>query len=167
MKRTLTVTTVLLVIAVFSATQAWAQEEPPYDPGTGIVYVSLSADYAVPYKDGERYESHEFYKNGRQLVIEGCMRAAEYLFELRPMDSGRFESFDLAVTPECWELKKVKGKRGLQEWRCDLKATFEKKKDAPSKPVAPRPEPVDPGVDPDVPPMPGVPPPPPPKPLED
>ena len=86
MRKTLVFTTLLLFTATLSTGAAWAQEDPPPDPGTGIVYVKLSADYAVPYKDGERYEEHEFYKGGKQLNIEGCMRDQEYVFELRPME---------------------------------------------------------------------------------
>ncbi len=166
MKRKLGLGMVLLFVTTLFAGVAWA-EEPAYDPGTGIVYVKLSAEYAIPFKEGERYEEHEFYKGGKQLVIEGCMREGEYTFELHPMDEAKYENFTIQVTPSCWALKKVKGKRRVKEWRCDLKAKFAKKKAAPSKPVEPEPTPGDPGIDPDVPPMPGVPPPPPPKPLDE
>ena len=166
MKRIFGITTVLLFVTTLLSGAAWAaEEEPVIDPGTGVVYVKLTADYAVPYKKGEkweRYEEHEFLRNGKQLVIEGCMRDEEYSFELRPMEEDKYEVFLLEVTPGCWALKKVKGKRRVKEWRCDLTARFVRKSSKP-KPVEPEDTPDDPGFDPDVPPMPGVPPPPPPK----
>lgn len=155
--------TVLFLLAVAGSGQALAQgaaepgeeKDDPAEVTQGSAYISLPTEFAIPYKDGERYEEHEFERDGKVLVLPALDRTVAHEFELRPM-SDKFAPATIEIAPKCWKLKKVS--KALKVWRCDLTAKFPK--GTPGTPTPPPKEPA-PEEDPDIPPMPGVPPPPP------
>lgn len=160
MNRTIRWTQVLIVaLALALVTTAGsavaAEKDDPADVTTGSAHISLPTEFAIPFKDGERYEEHEFQKDGRLLILPSLDRSETHVFELRPV-SDKFAPATIEITPACWKLKKVS--KAVKAWRCDLTAKFPK--GTPAAPTAPPKEP-EPEEDPDVPPMPGVPPPPP------
>jgi len=156
----------LFLLAIAAPGAVLAQDAPGAAPGDekedpdevtqGSAYVSLPTQFAIPFKDGERYEEHEFEKDGKVLVLPALDRTETHVFELRPMDTEKYGPATVEIAPKCWKLKKVS--KELKVWRCELTAKFPK--GTPGAPTPPPKEP-EPEEDPDIPPMPGVPPPPP------
>lgn len=149
----------LLALALVAAAAGAASAEEKDDPAevtSGSAYITLPTEFAIPYKDGERYEEHEFQKDGKLLILPVLDRTETQIFELRPV-SDKFAPATIEITPACWKLKPVK--KGLKVWRCDLTAKFPKA--TPAQPPPPPSKEPAPEEDPDIPPMPGVPPPPP------
>ncbi|MGB0591262.1 MAG: hypothetical protein ACPGU1_16415 [Myxococcota bacterium] len=80
MLKTLPILTTLLMLAL--ATSAFAQEEEP----TGQLTVSMNSDYAKVYIGGEHWDSVEFEKAGKRVVIKNIDLTTDPIeVELRPV----------------------------------------------------------------------------------
>ena len=102
MLKTLPILTTLLMLAL--ATSAFAQEEEP----TGQLTVSMNSDYAKVYIGGEHWDSVEFEKAGKRVVIKSIDLTTDPIeIELRPVYD-TLEPVTLSLAIKDFKRKRVK-----------------------------------------------------------
>ena len=102
MLKTTTMLTTLIVLAL--ATSVYAQEEEP----TGQLTVSMNSDYAKVYIGGEHWDSVEFERAGKRVVIKNIDLTTDPIeVELRPVYD-TLEPVTLKLAIKDFKRKRVK-----------------------------------------------------------
>ena len=128
-----TLTALLLLLC---ATPALAQEDAP----TGQLTVSMNSDYAKVYIGGEDWESVEFERAGKTVVIKAIDLSADPVeITLRPVYD-TLEPVQLSIPVKDFKRKRVKGRMWILAAKKKIKFPKSKKKAPQPKPAEDEPK---------------------------
>jgi len=100
------------------------KSDDPKSITKGEIRFQLNSDYCKVLLDGEEWEDHEFYNNGKSVALYGVDRTQTHSIKLTPAYPNLMP-VEVKITPKMWKI--VRFKRGVKVWRATKKIRFKKK----------------------------------------